>query len=151
MTETGQPPQFNSDGIALSPDGDYLYWKPITSNTLYRMKTEVLRNPAASASAVSAAVEKFATTFPCDGMWMDAKGNLYLGKINENAVVQIKPDKSMTTVAKDPKLQWPDTFSQGLDGSIYITASHINESPTLNFGKSVRKDPYAVFKFSVGQ
>jgi len=47
----------------------------------------------------------------------------------------------------DPRLEWPDTFSEGPDGSIYVTASHINEAPQYNQGKSARKLPYAVFKF----
>ena len=29
----------------------------------------------------------------------------------------------------DARLRWPDTFSEGPDGTIYITASHIQDSP----------------------
>ena len=51
-------------------------------------------------------------------------------------------------VVMDARLQWSDTFSQGPDGSIYISASHINESPRFNKGKSVRTQPYGIFKIS---
>jgi sugar lactone lactonase YvrE len=78
---------------------------------------------------------------------MDAKGNLYLSDVTHNAVVRRSPDGHMDQMVSDPRLQWPDTFSQGPDGSIYISASHINESPTFNQGKSVRTQPYGVFKF----
>ncbi|MGI8961884.1 MAG: hypothetical protein ACR2IV_19425 [Bryobacteraceae bacterium] len=60
--------------------------------------------------------------------------------------MRLLPDGKMETVAADPRLHWPDTFSEGPDGSIYISASHIDESPSYNKGKSVRKEPYAVFK-----
>ena len=32
------------------------------------------------------------------------------------------------TVLTDRRLRWPDTFSEGPDGSIYVTASHIQDT-----------------------
>jgi sugar lactone lactonase YvrE len=58
----GKPPQFNSDGIALTSNGEYLYYQALTGATLYRIKTSVLRNAAASRDTVNAAVEKVAKT-----------------------------------------------------------------------------------------
>ena len=78
---------------------------------------------------------------------MDAKQNIYLSNLQADGVSRLTPDRKIETVLTDPRLQWPDTFSEGPDGFIYITASHINESPTYNQGKSTRKSPYAVFKF----
>jgi sugar lactone lactonase YvrE len=82
-----------------------------------------------------------------DGLWIDAKANVYLSALEQHAVVRLSPDGKLTTVIKDSRLQWPDTFSEGPDGSMYITASHINESPRFNEGKDVRKQPYAIFRF----
>jgi sugar lactone lactonase YvrE len=78
---------------------------------------------------------------------MDAQGNTYLSNLQANGVSRLSPDRHIETVINDPRLQWPDTFSQGPDGWIYITASHINQSPTYNHGKSVRTGPYQAFKF----
>ena len=140
---TGKPPSFNADGIALSPDGEYLYYQALTAKTLYRVKTSALRdNPQNAGSAV----ETVTKTFPTDGLWMDKKGILYLSNLNENAVTRMTPDKKLQTVVKDNRLQWPDTFTEGPDGSIYITASHIHESPTYNKGFDARKQPYGVFR-----
>ncbi|MGI8961883.1 MAG: L-dopachrome tautomerase-related protein [Bryobacteraceae bacterium] len=76
LAANGKPPMFNSDGIALSPDGEYLYYRALTGATLYRVKTSVLRDANARPEAVGAAVEKVAKTFPVDGLWMDSKGRL---------------------------------------------------------------------------
>jgi len=143
----GKPPQFNSDGIALSPDGEYLYYKAVTSESLYRIKTEVLRNTNASSTDQKAAVEKIANIFPTDGLWIDRKGNLYLSDVSHNAVSRRDPSGKIDRLVTDPRLQWPDTFSEGPDGAIYITTSHINESPTYNQGRNTRTKPYALFKF----
>jgi sugar lactone lactonase YvrE len=78
---------------------------------------------------------------------MDSKQNIYLRNMQGESVARLTPDKTIQTLVTDHRLQWPDTFSQGPDGSIYISASHINESPTYNRGKSTRTTPYAVFKF----
>jgi sugar lactone lactonase YvrE len=147
LLQNGKPPQFNSDSLALSPDGEYVYYKPITSKTLYRIKTELLRNANTPAAVLSAGVQKVAEIFPTDGFWMDSKGDLYLSDLTHNAVAVRKPDGSIQRVVSDPRLQWPDTFSEGPDGAIYISASHINDSPTFNQGKSTRTQPYEVFKF----
>jgi sugar lactone lactonase YvrE len=141
----GKAPQMHSDGIALSPDGQYLYYQALTSKTLYRIKTQALRD--VNIGDASAAVERVAETFPVDGLWIDAKSNVYLSALEQHAVVRLSPDGKLKTVIKDPRLQWPDTFSEGPDGSMYITASHINESPRFNEGRDVRKQPYAIFQF----
>lgn len=139
----GKAPQFNSDGIALSHDGEYLYYQALTGATLYRVKTADLR----SAADASGAVEKVAKTFPVDGLWMDAQDRVYLSNINESAVYRLSQNGTMEKVAADSRLQWPDTFTQGPDGALYITSSHINDSPQFNHGKSTRSLPYTVFRF----
>ena len=139
---TGETPAFHSDAIALSPDGKYLYYQPIAASTLYRVKTAALRGGYGKP-----VVEKHATTFPVDGIWIDSKQNIYLSDLQAQGVSLLTPDRQIRLLFKDDRLQWPDTFSEGPDGSIYITASHINESPTYKQGKSTRSTPYAAFKF----
>jgi len=140
---TGETPAFHSDAIALSPDGNFLYYQAIASNTLYRVATDSLRDPNGTPKA-----EKYATTFALDGIWMDSDSNIYLSNVQSESVSRLNPDKTIQVVVTDRRLQWPDTFSQGPDKSIYISASHINESPSYNKGKSTRTTPYAVFKFT---
>ncbi|MCU1299431.1 MAG: hypothetical protein JWO91_3709 [Acidobacteriaceae bacterium] len=107
----------------------------------------MLLNVNASREEVGSAVEKVTTVFPTDGFWMDAKGNLYLSDIPHNAVTRRSPDGRIEQIVVDSRLQWPDTFAEGPDGAIYISASHINESPIFNEGKSTRTQPCGVFKF----
>jgi sugar lactone lactonase YvrE len=143
----GQPPTFNSDGIALSKDGVWLYYQPITATTLYRVRTDVLRDSTASSGAVERAVERYAETFPVDGLWIDERDRVYLTDITHTAVSRVLPNRKIERLVVDRRLQWPDTFAQGPDGTMYVTASHINEGPTYNRGKSVRSRPYSVFRF----
>ena len=142
----GRQPMFNADGIALSPDGKYLYWQALTGKSLYRIPTEVLQGAAGNPDAAAGKFEKVATTEPVDGFWMDKSGTLYLSAIGDNAVKALNADGTMRTVLQDSRLRWPDTFSQGPDGAIYITASHIQDSPWFHPAGWTDKN-FTLFKF----
>ena len=138
----GREPQFAADGIALSPDGATLYWQALTGKTLYSLPTAVLNDPGRAAGARPT---KVATTHPADGLWIDAAGRLYVSNPEENAVeVADHPGAPLRTLVKDARLRWPDTFSQGADGAIYITASHIQDSPW--FKPEAKTTPSAIFR-----
>lgn len=48
----GRGVEFAVDGIALSPDGQYLYYQALTGRTLYRIATAALRDSTLSAAAL---------------------------------------------------------------------------------------------------
>lgn len=123
----GQRPEINADGIALSTDGAFLYWQALTGKTLYRIATSVLQKPPAP--GIEEHVQKVAETEPADGLWMDKSGKLYLSSPADNAVKVLEPDGKRRTVIADPRLRWPDTFAEAPDGTLYVTASRIQDSP----------------------
>jgi sugar lactone lactonase YvrE len=123
----GQPLVINADGIALSADGAFLYWQALTGKTLFRIETSVLKNP--SPQGLDERVQKVAETEPADGLWMDKGGRLYLSSLADNAVKVLEPDGKRHTIIADPRLRWPDTFAEAPDGTLYVTASRIQDSP----------------------
>ena len=138
----GRQPQFAADGIALSPDGETLYWQALTGETLYSTPTAVLRDPSRATTAKATAVAK---THVTDGLWMDGAGRLFLTNPGASSVEMAeRPGAPLRTIAQDARLRWPDTFSQGPDGSLYVTASHIQDSPW--FKPQATTTPSAVFK-----
>jgi len=141
----GRQPLFNADGIALSPDGKTLYWQALTGKTLYRTDTDALQNADKDPSTQPKA-EKVATTEPVDGLWMTKGGKIYLSSIGDNAVKSLNPDGTLKTEFADSRLRWPDTFSEGPDGTLYVTASHIMDSPWFHPTGWVDKN-FALFAF----
>ena len=146
MTAEKERPKFNIDGIALSPDNEYVYYQALMGATLYRIPTAVLRDASKGAGDQSKAVEKVATLFPCDGYWMDKAGNLYLSDLRDGAIQKRTPDGKLELVASDPRIQWPDSFAQGPDGALYFSCSHIHHMARYNGGQNARTEPYAIFK-----
>jgi sugar lactone lactonase YvrE len=146
LKKQGQPVAFQSDGIALSPDRSYLYYKTITDKKLFRIATAALNNPALSGQQLAAQVQDLGNISNTDGMEFDSKGNLYLGDPITYTMVQVTRDLKPHTWIKDSKLIWPDTYSISKDGFIYITTSQIQKQPDYNDGINKRTSPYMVFK-----
>lgn len=127
----GRGVEFAADSIALSPDARTLYWKALTGRTLYRISTDALQNPRLSEKDIEARIERAADTEPTDGLWIDKQGRLYLSAIEQDAV-KVRDGDRITTLVQDKRLRWPDTFSEGPDGTIYVTSSRI---PDMNWFK----------------
>lgn len=149
LTKDGKVVKIHSDGIALTPDGTWLYYKPLTDDKLYRIKTEDLRNTALTATELATKVEDLGHFRTSDGMIFDKKGNLYLGDLLNSSIVRISPDLKMTTVVQDERLIWPDSYSISDDGYLYISCSQINKQPEYNGGVNKRTSPYAIFKLKL--
>lgn len=118
--------KINSDGIALTPDKAWLYYKSLTDNNLYRIDTSLLRNFKTSEKAIEDKVESLGKFVATDGMEFDKNGNLYMGDLEHSSIIKISPDMKMTTlVTNTDKLSWPDSYSISEDGYLYISSSQI--------------------------
>src|SRR5205823_13077768 len=106
--EKKSPPQINSDGIALDAENNYLYYHALTGHTLYRIKTEYLKDPNVSKSDLESKVETVAQTPAPDGM-LESPDGIYLTAIEQNAIARFNPTtKKLDTVIEDKRLSWPD-------------------------------------------
>lgn len=149
LMKNGQPVKINSDGIALTPNGDWLYFKPLTDDKLYRIRTEHLHNDALSGETLGEKVEDLGHFFPTDGMIFDPKGNLYLGDMRAYSIKKITPDLKVLNLITDERLIWPDSYSISEDGHLYISCSQIHKQPEYNNGVNKRTTPYAIYKLKV--
>ncbi|WP_343714935.1 L-dopachrome tautomerase-related protein [Inquilinus sp.] len=133
----GRGVEFAADSLALSPDGRTLYWKALTGRTLYRIATDALEDPGLSEKDLEARVERAGEAEPTDGLWIDGSGRLYLSAIEQDAVKVLDGDR-ITTLVQDKRLRWPDTFSEGPDGTVYVTSSHIQDMSWFKPGNGPR-------------
>lgn len=129
---TTKPPghiAMGADGIAISPDGETLYYMPLASRTLYSVPTVLLRarDNAAADEDLFKAVKNHGQTGPADGLETDSNGLVYKGNQEANAVVAYNPKTGMTqTVVRDPRIGWVDTLSVGEDGWVYFTSNQLH-------------------------
>ncbi|RST31246.1 hypothetical protein HMF7854_10660 [Sphingomonas ginkgonis] len=122
----GRQPAFAADGIELSPDGATLIWQALTGKTLYALDTAKLR-PGTPGEEIAGSVRTMGTTHVADGLCTGVDGTLYLTSPGDNAVTRWT-GSGTEVVVSDPELRWPDTMSVGPDGTLYVTASHIQDT-----------------------
>ena len=78
-----------------------------------------------------------------DGLIAGPDGSIYLSSLEHNAVRVLRPDGTIETVAQDPLIAWPDSFSFGPGGWLYLTTSRIHQGrePPAPYG--VLRVPYS--------
>ncbi len=147
LKQMGAPAKFNSDGIALTPDGKYLYYKPTTDNKLYRIQTKYLRDESLSAAKLASKVENLGEFSSSDGMIFDKDGNLYLSDAENYRIIKITPDLKMHVFIASPLLIWPDSFSIQ-DGFLYVSCSQLQKQPKYNTASPTwpPQTPFTIYK-----
>lgn len=148
LVKEGKKAVFNSDGIALTPDGAWLYYKPLTDDKLYRIKTEYLRDADITDTALGSKVEDLGHFASTDGMIFDEKGNLYFGDPQHYRLLKIDKNLKMTTLVEDQRLIWPDSYAIA-DGYLYFSCSQIQKQPEYNEGVNKRTSPYTVYRMKL--
>ncbi|TAL57954.1 MAG: hypothetical protein EPN84_13395, partial [Legionella sp.] len=139
------------DSIALSRDDQWLYYAPITSERLYRIRTRDLRDLALSSAQLAEKVETLALKTMSDGITTDDEGRVYLTDLEHSAIVRYAPETgAMQTLIKTERLRWPDGLSFGPDGWLYVTGSALHQVIGLPPSSVAAHAPYPVFRFQPG-
>lgn len=139
------PFRLASDGIAISPDGMILFYCPLTSRHLFSISTEALRDRTILDMDLLYHVEYWGEKGASDGMITDAKGNLYAGDYENNSIRKILPNGTMETIAHDPRILWPDTFSIGPDQYLYVIVNQLHRQARFHYEKTCDKSLIVYF------
>lgn len=146
----GSPLKVNSDGIALTPDNQWLYYKPLTDDKLYRISTTLLRDFNTPLKTLADNVKDLGHFVTTDGMIFDGAGNLYLGDLEKSSIVKITPDLKMQTLITDKsRLIWPDSYSITRDGYLYISVSQIQLMPWFQKGGDKIQRPFRIYRLKI--
>jgi sugar lactone lactonase YvrE len=102
---------FGSDGIAISNDGDTLYWTPLGSRYLYGVPTALLRATGPTSELLAQqGVRNLGQKGLSDGLESDSNGLVYVGNIELNSIAVYNPQNGTTLpFVRDPRINWPDT------------------------------------------
>jgi len=144
-------PKFGVDSIALSRDGQWLYYAPLNGGVLYRIKVSAINNETLSEKELGEQVEKFADISMSDGITTDDAENIYIADMENAAIHRIDREGRLQTLFKDPrKLRWPDGFSLGPGGVLYFTDSALQDVIMKSARQIKRSRPYYIYRFHPG-
>lgn len=146
-----QPVPFGvaSDGIAISADGETLFYSPLSSRHLYAVPTARLLDRSATDAAVEQAVQDTGEKGASDGLESDNRGHVYAGDYEHNSIRQRQADGEWRTIAHDPRILWPDTLSVATDGHLYFMANQLHRQAQFHEGEDLRNKPYALFRTKI--
>ncbi|PYH69967.1 MRJP-domain-containing protein [Aspergillus vadensis CBS 113365] len=137
-----------TDGIALSADGETLYFGVVSGRDIYSVPTAVLRDDSSEGRAKAVkSVTKIVQKGVSDGYETDSEGRIFVGSFESNAINVVYPgNDSVETFVRDPRMGWTDTMSvvslggNGTEerGYLYFTENQL--------WRQERERPFALFR-----
>ncbi|MFE4829191.1 L-dopachrome tautomerase-related protein [Streptomyces sp. NPDC056672] len=143
------PINVGADGIALSPDGKWLYYCPLSSRTLYAVSTDALTDFRRTDAQVASTIRNLGRKGMSDGLETDSAGRVYGGDIERNALVRRETDGQYRVLVRDDRLIWPDTLSVAYDHYLYVMANQLNRQAVYHEGVDLRRKPYTLFRIPI--
>ena len=138
------------DSIALDGAAEWLYFAAVTARKMYRVRASDLDNNTLTPGELAERVEVFGDKSQSDGITIDDAGRIYLTDPEHNAVIRMNADASLTTLLRDDRLRWPDGFSFGPDGWLYVTCSALQHVIMKSSSHVAEHGPYHIFRFQPG-
>jgi len=142
----GNPFRSNVNGIALTRDNKYVYFKPINKLNLYRIETDYLADESLADPELASHVEDMGETTVTHGLIADKNGNIFLTSSMDYSIKYFSPDGQLHTLVQDSRLLWPDSFGIGSDGYLYFSCAQLQRDPSWNDGEDKVEYPYRIYK-----
>jgi sugar lactone lactonase YvrE len=131
----------NVNGIALTKDNQFLYFRPINTLHLYRIETKYLADPNLTDEELSKYGQDLGRTSVSHGMEADKTGNIYLTSSTDYSIKYFTPQGKLITLVQDSRLIWPDSLGIGSDGYLYFSCAQMNRLPQWNNGINLTSYP----------
>jgi sugar lactone lactonase YvrE len=145
-----KPVLMGADGIAVSADGERIWYCPLASRRWYSVSADALADRSVSDAEVAATViDEGDKGGASDGLETDDTGRLYATSGEHNAILRRSTDGTIETLVHDPRLLWPDTMSLAADGYLYVTANQLYRQAKYQRGEDRRRRPYSLFRIAV--
>jgi sugar lactone lactonase YvrE len=131
-TANGKTVAIHADGIAFSPDAEWVYYRPLTDHNYWRVPASALIDARLTPDELSRKVQYLGSAELTGGLIMDQHGTLYGGDLEHSTVVALDIDpathnlKSRLFVRAPGRLSWADGFAIS-QGYLYIADSHLWE------------------------
>lgn len=146
----GKPSKIHiaSDGIAISPDGETLYYSSVSGRHLYSVPTAALLDQNVSEKQLSAKVKDLGLKGASDGLETDDKGRVYGGDYENNSI-RVFDNGKWSTLIHSPEIKWPDTLSIAADKYLYFTVNQLDKQAGFHEGVDMRKKPYKLLRIKI--
>lgn len=138
------------EGITLDPTGEWLVYGAMTHDTLYRIRTADLLNPALDSADLTARLQSMGPKPLSAGFSHDNAGNIYITDVEHSAILRKTLDGRLETVIRDSRIRWADSLSFGPNGYLYVSDSALPDQLLQSEAHIAGARPYHIFRFKPG-
>lgn len=143
------------DGIALSADGDWLYYATMTHDSAYRVPTSSLLDASLSDDAIATSIEFVGYKPMSDGIELLPDNTLIITDVENGGLAALSPDGKLETLTKSSEVDWADSVTIAADGSIWFTDSRLGDQlnqlmAPANETSINERGPYAIYQIGPG-
>jgi sugar lactone lactonase YvrE len=149
-TAAGKIVAIHADGIAFSPDAEWVYYRPLTDHNYWRVRATALIDTGLAPDQLSHEVQYLGSAELTGGLIMDQQATLFGGDLEHGTVVALDLDpatnkfKSRLFVRAPGRLSWADGFAIS-QGYLYIADSHLWELPIFK-NHLPPSGPFTIFR-----
>ncbi len=141
------------DGIALSHDGNWLYYATMSHGSVYRIPTDALTDAGLPSAALEAQIEFVGNKPLSDGIELLADNTIILTDVENGGLAELSPDGTLRTLTKDKAVDWADSVTVAQDGAIWFTDSRLTDlinQFAVPAGKErmLQNGPYAIYRIA---
>lgn len=135
---------FGLNPITIDPTYTWVYFGALNGKTVYRVPASSFDEDEAK---VVNTIEAYGPKSYCDGITVDGAGNVYISDIEKSAIGVSTPGGYRLVATLPEGQSWPDGFSFGPDGYVYVTINQLNRSAALNNGEETGSGRYLLARF----
>jgi len=141
------------DGLALSAEGDWLYYATMSHDSLYRIPTTALLDTALSDEQIAKNIEFISKKPLSDAIELLPDNTVIITDIENGGLAAVSPDGKLTTLTNDPKVDWADSVTVAPDGTIWYTDSRLTDlidqfaAPSGN-AEMQNLGPYSIYRIT---
>ncbi len=146
----GNPVHIHSDLLEFGKDPDQMFMMCLFGSKVFKTHVSVFKDPAFTDADIAARMVVAYEIGPFTaGICRDRDGEIYLTDAENNGVVHLAEDGTLTPIVCDPSIVWPISPSVGPDGCIYFTSTQLNRVPLFSGGRDLVEKPWRMFKAKV--
>jgi sugar lactone lactonase YvrE len=148
VTLGGAPARIGVNPITLDASNTWVYFAPMSAQSMYRVRTRDLLDETLDDAALAARVQRYGDKPVSDGSTVDSAGNVYVTAVADHAIGVISADGTYRTLFQGQEIAWADGFAVGPRNTIYFTTNELHRSAVLNDGTDTTKGLFTIKRFS---
>lgn len=134
--------------IALDKKGTWLYYGPRNGRTLFKIRTDLLRNESLSPDSLQAQFKGVSQKPICDSMAIDSRSNIYFTDIARGSIDYVTSDDEyldLRILVRDPRIIWPGGIVYA-DDRLHFFSNQLHRTKIFTGEKNAFVPPFHIFE-----